>query len=117
MRRLMKTDFEVRNQVMMRLEGGGVVRGDWSVGITVDVMNEIYNRNSTSDTIAICTGSGRMADLFVAVNDVGYRTAAIGFRADLSSALIRVASEFHLITNKDGDGIRALFPDDSVRRK
>jgi len=85
--------FEVKLKPYIQ-RGDGSAKGDWDVGITIDVMcvpPEV-------DTVVLLSGDGDFALLLERINlDYGVRTEVYGVEALTADALIKAASVFHPI--------------------
>jgi len=69
---------------------GGLKKGDWDVGITVDAI-----KISTSvDTVVICSGDGDFVPLIEYLQNQGKRVEVIAFGKSTSSKIKEIADEF-----------------------
>ena len=72
----------------------GSAKGDWDVGITIDVMETAGN----VDTVVLLSGDGDFAMLLDKVNnDYGVTTEVYGVPALTANSLVNAASIFHRI--------------------
>jgi len=69
---------------------GGAKKGDWDVGIAMDVMRIAPK----VDVIVLVSGDGDFKDLFEHVKSLGCRAEMIAFRKTSSSRLLEEADEF-----------------------
>ena len=87
--------FEVKLKPFIQRRDGSA-KGDWDVGITIDVM-EIAK---SVDTVILLSGDGDF-DLLLnkVINDYGVRAEVYGVEALTANSLINAASVFHPIGN------------------
>lgn len=87
--------FEVKLKPFIQRRDGSA-KGDWDVGITIDVM-EIAR---TVDTVILLSGDGDFDRLLnKVINDYGVRAEVYGVEALTANSLINAASVFHPIGN------------------
>ena len=90
---LRHTGFDVKLKPYIQRSDGSA-KGDWDVGITIDVMsvpNEV-------DTVVLLSGDGDFALLLEKINqDYGVRTEVYGVRSLTAQSLINAASVYHPI--------------------
>ncbi|MCJ8318267.1 MAG: NYN domain-containing protein [Colwellia sp.] len=86
--------FEVKLKPFIQRRDGSA-KGDWDVGITIDVM-EIAK---SVDTVILLSGDGDF-DLLLnkVINDYGVRAEVYGVEALTANSLINAASVFHPIS-------------------
>ena len=85
--------FEVKLKPYIQRSDGST-KGDWDVGITIDVMCVPPD----VDTVVLLSGDGDFAILLEKVNqDYGVRTEVYGVESLTANALIKAASVFHPI--------------------
>jgi len=74
----------------------GSAKGDWDVGITIDVMQAAPD----VDTVILLSGDGDFDLLLQKINtDYNVRTEVYGVRSLTAKSLIDSASEYHCIDN------------------
>ncbi|MFP4028232.1 MAG: NYN domain-containing protein [Candidatus Brocadiia bacterium] len=86
---LRRAGYEVKIRELT-VRDDGSARGDWDVGITVDVMT-MANR---LDTIILVTGDGDFLPLVDAIKPKGCRVEIVSFDQSTSNDLIRAAHDF-----------------------
>lgn len=69
---------------------GGAKKGDWDVGIAMDVMRMAPK----VDVIVLVSGDGDFKDLFEHVKSLGCRAEMIAFKKTASSRLLEEADQF-----------------------
>jgi uncharacterized LabA/DUF88 family protein len=76
---------------------GGAKKGDWDVGIAMDVMRLALKL----DVIVLASGDGDFTDLLIHAKSLGCRVEVASFKKSTSHKLIEVADFFiDLGTNK-----------------
>jgi uncharacterized LabA/DUF88 family protein len=86
---LEKIGFEVRSKDLQTFYGGAK-KGDWDVGIAMDVM-----RNAPKlDVVVVVSGDGDFQDLLEHVEALGCRTEVISFDQTTSSRLKGACDQF-----------------------
>jgi len=87
--------FEVKLKPFIQRRDGSA-KGDWDVGITIDVMEVA----KTVDTVILLSGDGDF-DLLLnkVVNDYGVRAEVYGVQLLTANSLINAASVFHPISD------------------
>ncbi|MFB1014650.1 MAG: uncharacterized LabA/DUF88 family protein [Alteromonadaceae bacterium] len=90
---LMHIGFDVKLKPFIQRRDGSA-KGDWDVGITIDVMEVA----KTVDTVILLSGDGDF-DLLLnkVINDYGVRSEVYGVKALTAQSLINAASVFHPI--------------------
>lgn len=81
----------------------GSAKGDWDVGITIDIMETCLNNGATknTDTIILLSGDGDFSELLNKVNrDYSITTEVYGVSALTSYSLIEAANTFHEINQE-----------------
>ena len=86
---LEKIGFEVRAKDL-QVFFGGAKKGDWDVGIAMDVMRMAPKL----DTVILVSGDGDFKDLLDYVSSLGCRTEVIAFGKTASSLLKNQADQF-----------------------
>lgn len=87
---LLKAGIEVKSKPLQSYPGG-LKKGDWDVGITVDAIK----LSKRLDTIVLCTGDGDYLPLVKYLKEnSGCLVEVAGFRASTSSALISEVDYF-----------------------
>lgn len=81
--------FEVRSKEL-QVFYGGAKKGDWDVGIAMDVMRLAPKL----DTIILVSGDGDFSDLLKHAKSLGCRTEVIGFGKATSHKLIEACESF-----------------------
>jgi len=81
--------FEVKSKDL-QVFYGGAKKGDWDVGIAMDVMRLAPKL----DTIVLVSGDGDFSDLLEHAKSLGCRTEVIAFGKTTSHNLIKVADQF-----------------------
>ena len=99
---LVKIGFEVRSKDLQTFVGGAK-KGDWDVGIAMDVMRLAPK----VDTIVLISGDGDFKDLLHYVKSVGCRAEVIAFSKTASS---RIKEEADLFTDLSGVKNKTLIP-------
>jgi uncharacterized LabA/DUF88 family protein len=69
---------------------GGAKKGDWDVGLTIDVVRLL----PLLDTVVLVSGDGDYSDLLEYVRSHGRRTEVMAFKKNTSSKLIEKCDEF-----------------------
>jgi len=89
--------FEVKSKDL-QVFYGGAKKGDWDVGIAMDVMRLAPKL----DTVVLVSGDGDFSDLLEHAKSLGCRTEVLAFGKTTSHKLIEVADLFiDLDKNKD----------------
>jgi uncharacterized LabA/DUF88 family protein len=88
--------FEVRAKDL-QIFLGGAKKGDWDVGIAMDVMRLA----AKLDTVVLCSGDGDFSDLLEHAKSLGCRTEVIAFGRTTSHKLLGVTDVF-IDLDKDG---------------
>jgi|TARA_B110000091_G_C13775423_1_gene458655 uncharacterized LabA/DUF88 family protein len=88
--------FDVKLKPFIQRRDGSA-KGDWDVGITIDVMDVA----KTVDTVILLSGDGDF-DLLLnkVINDYGVRSEVYGVQALTAQSLINAASVFHPIEDE-----------------
>ncbi|OGC61146.1 hypothetical protein A3K34_03640 [candidate division WWE3 bacterium RIFOXYC1_FULL_40_10] len=86
---LEKIGFEVR-QKDLQIFYGGAKKGDWDVGLCMDVIRLIPK----IDAMVLVSGDGDYTELLEYAKSQGVRTEVIGFSQTVSSKLTEVADYF-----------------------
>lgn len=86
---LTKAGFEVKAKDL-QVFYGGIKKGDWDVGITMDVI-KMMNK---LDTAVLASGDGDYTPLLEYVKNFGSRVEIIAFGKSASSKLIDTADDF-----------------------
>ncbi len=81
--------FEIKSK-KLQVFYGGAKKGDWDVGIAMDVMRLAPKL----DTIVLVSGDGDFSDLLEHAKSLGCRTEVIAFKKTTSHRLIEVADFF-----------------------
>mgnify|MGYP006288055651 FL=1 len=81
--------FEIKSK-NLQVFYGGAKKGDWDVGIAMDVMRLAPKL----DTIILVSGDGDFSDLLEHAKSLGCRTEVIAFKKTTSHKLIEVADFF-----------------------
>lgn len=81
--------FEIKSK-NLQVFYGGAKKGDWDVGIAMDVMRLAPKL----DTIVLVSGDGDFSDLLEHAKSLGCRTEVIAFKNTTSHRLIEVADFF-----------------------
>jgi len=81
--------FEIKSKDL-QIFYGGAKKGDWDVGIAMDVMRLAPKL----DTIVLISGDGDFSDLLEHAKSLGCRTEVIAFKKTTSHKLIEVADLF-----------------------
>lgn len=85
--------FDVKLKPFIQRSDGSA-KGDWDVGITIDVLDAAQN----VDTVVLLSGDGDFDLLLEKVQrDYGTRTEVYGVRALTADSLIAATTEFHAI--------------------
>lgn len=98
---LEKQGFEVRAKAI-QVFAGGVKKGDWDVGLCIDVVR----LTPLLDTVSLVSGDGDYVDLLDYLRGHGRRTEVIAFGKTTSHRLIEEADEF---IDMDKEQKRFLF--------
>ncbi len=86
---LHKQGYEVKAKDL-QIFFGGAKKGDWDVGIAMDVMRTA----SKLDVVVLVSGDGDFKDLLEHVKSLGCRSEVIAFKQTASSHLIEQADSF-----------------------
>lgn len=86
---LAKAGFEVKAKDL-QVFFGGIKKGDWDVGITMDVI-KMMNK---LDTIVLASGDGDYAPLLEYVKNFGARVEVIAFGKSASSKIVELVDDF-----------------------
>lgn len=86
---LSKAGFEVKAKDL-QVFFGGIKKGDWDVGITMDVI-KMMNK---LDTVVLASGDGDYAPLVEYVKNFGARVEIIAFGKSASAKLIEIVDDF-----------------------
>ena len=86
---LSKAGFEVKAKDL-QVFFGGIKKGDWDVGITMDMIKQI----NKLDSIVIASGDGNYVTLVEYLKNFGVRVEVIAFGKSASSKLIEAADDF-----------------------
>ncbi len=81
--------FEIKSK-KLQVFYGGAKKGDWDVGIAMDVMRLAPKL----DTIVLVSGDGDFSDLLEHSKSLGCRTEVLAFKKTTSHRLIEVADYF-----------------------
>lgn len=81
--------FEVKSKEL-QVFYGGAKKGDWDVGIAMDVMRLAPKL----DTIVLVSGDGDFSDLLEHAKSLGCRTEVLSFGKSTSNKLIEVSDHF-----------------------
>ena len=81
--------FEVKLKPYIQRSDGSA-KGDWDVGITIDVMDNLAN----TDIVVLASGDGDFDRLLQRANSDGVTTEAYGVPALTATSLINAASDF-----------------------
>jgi len=81
--------FEIKSKDL-QVFYGGAKKGDWDVGIAMDVMRLAPKL----DTIVLISGDGDFSDLLEHAKSLGCRTEVIAFKKTTSHKLVEVADLF-----------------------
>jgi len=81
--------FEVKSKDL-QVFFGGAKKGDWDVGVAMDVMRLAPKL----DTVVLISGDGDFSDLLEHAKSLGCRTEVIAFGKTTSRKLIEVADSF-----------------------
>ncbi|MDH7518024.1 MAG: NYN domain-containing protein [Candidatus Thermoplasmatota archaeon] len=92
---LMEMGFEVRSKDL-QIFYGGAKKGDWDVGIAMDVMRLAPKL----DTVVLISGDGDFSDLLEHAKSLGCRTEVIAFGKTTSHKL-REVTDFFLDLDKN----------------
>lgn len=84
-----KTGFEVKAKDL-QVFYGGTKKGDWDVGITMDIIKQM----NKIDSIVLASGDGDYAPLLEYLKNFGVRVELIAFGKSASSKLIDIADDF-----------------------
>jgi uncharacterized protein (TIGR00288 family) len=87
--------FEVKSKEL-QIFYGGAKKGDWDVGIAMDVMRLAPKL----DTIVLVSGDGDFSDLLEHAKSIGCRTEVVAFGKTTSHKLKEVA-DFFVDLDKD----------------
>ena len=86
---LAKQGYEVKAKDL-QIFFGGAKKGDWDVGIAMDVMRTA----SKLDVVVLVSGDGDFKDLLEHVNSLGCRAEVMAFRKTASANLIEQADKY-----------------------
>ncbi|MDP3740723.1 MAG: NYN domain-containing protein [bacterium] len=86
---LSKAGYEVKAKDL-QVFFGGIKKGDWDVGITMDVI-KMMNK---LDTVVLASGDGDYAPLVEYVKNFGARVEVIAFGKSASAKLIEIVDDF-----------------------
>lgn len=86
---LQKQGYEVKAKDL-QVFFGGAKKGDWDVGIAMDVMRTA----AKLDTIVLISGDGDFKDLLEHVKSLGCRAEVLAFRKTASSRIIEQADRY-----------------------
>ena len=86
---LSKVGFEVKAKDL-QVFFGGIKKGDWDVGITMDMIKQM----NKLDSIVLASGDGDYVPLLEYLKNFGVRVEAIAFGKSTSSKLIEIADDF-----------------------
>ena len=87
--------FEVKSKDLQTFYGGEK-KGDWDVGIAMDVMRLAQKL----DTVVLVSGDGDFSDLLEHAKSLGCRTEVMAFEKTLSYKLKDVADQVVFLDNK-----------------
>lgn len=68
----------------------GSTKGDWDVGITIDILEDARN----TDTIVLASGDGDFSMLLDKVKEYGVKTEVYGVRSLTADSLVNSAQKF-----------------------
>lgn len=97
-----KAGYEVKAKDL-QVFFGGTKKGDWDVGITMDVIKQM----NKIDVVVLASGDGDYAPLLEYIKNFGVRAEVVAFGKSCSSKLIEVADDF---IDMDGAPRKFLFP-------
>jgi len=86
---LSKAGFEVKAKDL-QVFFGGIKKGDWDVGITMDMIKQM----AKLDSIVLASGDGDYVPLVEYLKNFGLRVEVIAFGKSASSKLIEAADDF-----------------------
>ena len=86
---LSKAGFEVKAKDL-QVFFGGIKKGDWDVGITMDMIKQM----NKLDSIVLASGDGDYVPLVEYLKNFGVRVEVIAFGKSASSKLIEAADDF-----------------------
>ena len=86
---LSKAGFEVKAKDL-QVFFGGIKKGDWDVGITMDMIKQM----NKLDSIVLASGDGDYLPLVEYLKNFGVRVEVIAFGKSASSKLIEAADDF-----------------------
>ncbi len=86
---LAKAGFEVKAKDL-QVFFGGIKKGDWDVGITMDMIKQM----NKIDSIVLASGDGDYVPLIEYLKNFGVRAEVIAFGKSASSKLIDAADDF-----------------------
>lgn len=86
---LSKAGFEVKAKDL-QVFFGGIKKGDWDVGITMDMIKQM----TKLDSIVLASGDGDYVPLVEYLKNFGLRVEVIAFGKSASSKLIEAADDF-----------------------
>lgn len=86
---LQKQGYEVKAKDL-QVFFGGAKKGDWDVGIAMDVMRTAHKL----DVVVLVSGDGDFKDLLEHAKSLGCRTEIMAFRKTASSRIIDIADRF-----------------------
>jgi len=86
---LSKQGYEVKAKDL-QVFFGGAKKGDWDVGIAMDVMRTAHKL----DVVVLVSGDGDFNDLLEHAKSLGCRTEVIAFRKTASSRIMDIADKF-----------------------
>lgn len=86
---LSKAGYEVKAKDL-QVFYGGIKKGDWDVGITMDIIKQM----NKLDSIILASGDGDYVPLVEYLKNFGVRAEIIAFGKSASSKLIDVADDF-----------------------
>jgi len=99
---LKKAGFEVKSKDL-QVFFGGIKKGDWDVGITMDIIKQM----NKLDAIILASGDGDYIPLVEYLKNFGVHVEVIAFGKSASSKLIESADDF---TNIDDNPKKYLIP-------
>lgn len=73
-------------------------RMEWSVGITIDVMNRVLAEHDPIDRLVLVSGVGSYAELVDCLDDYRVPTDVYGFRGSVATMLEESAEELYYLT-------------------
>lgn len=86
---LQKQGYEVKAKDL-QVFFGGAKKGDWDVGIAMDVMRTAHKL----DVVVLVSGDGDFKDLLEHAKSLGCRTEIMAFRKTASSKIIDIADKY-----------------------